>query len=348
MRSTCRPATQILARRTVQADRQGREPDAVEATCSPISCRAPAAWRCRSALSTALDAAALLNALDRYPFGCSEQITSRAMPLLYVNELASAAHLALDDADRPAHPRRHRPRCWRGRARTARSGCGRSGGDDVWLDAYVTDFLTRARERGFAVPDDRVQAGARPAAQLRRAPRRSPTRTAAASSPMRSTCWRATAPRRSATCATSPTPSSTTSRRRSPRRRSPRRSAMLGDRTRAERVYTRGARRASRRSPTLEFGRADYGSALRDAAALVTLASEGGAPRPTIDGAVARIEAARGAHAPTPRRRRTPGWCWPRARSAKDATRSSLDVDGETRAGRALPQPARGRADGSR
>src|SRR4029077_710294 len=27
------------------------------------------------------------------------------------------------------------------------------GGDDAWLDAYVTDFLTRARERGFALPD---------------------------------------------------------------------------------------------------------------------------------------------------------------------------------------------------
>ena len=27
------------------------------------------------------------------------------------------------------------------------------GGDDMWLDAYVTDFLTRARERNFAVPD---------------------------------------------------------------------------------------------------------------------------------------------------------------------------------------------------
>ena len=26
------------------------------------------------------------------------------------------------------------------------------GGDDLWLDAYVGDFLTRARERGFAVP----------------------------------------------------------------------------------------------------------------------------------------------------------------------------------------------------
>ena len=42
-------------------------------------------------LSSALDPAALLAALDRYPFGCSEQITSRALPLLYVNDLASAA-----------------------------------------------------------------------------------------------------------------------------------------------------------------------------------------------------------------------------------------------------------------
>jgi uncharacterized protein YfaS (alpha-2-macroglobulin family) len=27
------------------------------------------------------------------------------------------------------------------------------GGDDALLDAYVTDFLTRAKERGFTVPD---------------------------------------------------------------------------------------------------------------------------------------------------------------------------------------------------
>src|SRR5262249_61330331 len=27
------------------------------------------------------------------------------------------------------------------------------GGNDVWLDAYVTDFLTRARERKIAVPE---------------------------------------------------------------------------------------------------------------------------------------------------------------------------------------------------
>ena len=45
--------------------------------------------------------------------------------------------------------------------------------------------------------------------------------------------------------------------------------------------------------PVLEYGRIDYGSNLRDAAALVTLASEGGAQRPMIVNAVERVEAAR-------------------------------------------------------
>ena len=31
------------------------------------------------------------------------------------------------------------------------------GGDDAWLDAYVTDFLTRARARGFSISDDQFK-----------------------------------------------------------------------------------------------------------------------------------------------------------------------------------------------
>src|SRR5262249_37631558 len=45
--------------------------------------------------------------------------------------------------------------------------------------------------------------------------------------------------------------------------------------------------------PALEYGRIDYGSKLRDAAALVTLASEGGLQRPMIVNAVERVEVAR-------------------------------------------------------
>src|SRR5262249_40856083 len=77
---------------------------------------------------------------------------SRALPLLYVNELAVEAHLALDTAI----DQRIRDAIDRLLARQGADGSfglWSAGGDDAWLDAYVTDFLTRARERGFAVPD---------------------------------------------------------------------------------------------------------------------------------------------------------------------------------------------------
>jgi uncharacterized protein YfaS (alpha-2-macroglobulin family) len=101
----------------------------------------------------AIDAPAVLAALDRYPYGCSEQTVSRALPLLYVNRLASAEHLALDpDVD-------GRIKAAIDREMTRQSSNGAFGlwaadaqNDDVWLDAFVTDFLTRARERNFVVP----------------------------------------------------------------------------------------------------------------------------------------------------------------------------------------------------
>src|SRR5262249_35922373 len=67
---------------------------------------------------------------------------------------------------------------------------------------------------------------------------------------------------------------------------------MLGDRTRAERVFG-VALQSLAGEPVLEYGRTDYGSTLRDAAAPVALASGGNAPRATIVSAVERVEAAR-------------------------------------------------------
>src|SRR6202008_254244 len=86
-------------------------------------------------MSTALDAATLLKALDRYPFGCSEQVTSRAIALLYVNELDAEAHLALDSAID------QRVRDAIGRLLTRQGSNGSfglwsAGGDDAWLDSY--------------------------------------------------------------------------------------------------------------------------------------------------------------------------------------------------------------------
>jgi uncharacterized protein YfaS (alpha-2-macroglobulin family) len=54
--------------------------------------------------------------------------------------------------------------------------------------------------------------------------------------------------------------------------------AMLGDRVRSEKAFN-GALGALPQDPKADSGRTDYGSPLRDAAALVTLAAEGDAPK---------------------------------------------------------------------
>ena len=134
----------------------------------------------------ALDAPALLAALQRYPYGCSEQTVSIAMPLLYVNRLASIEHLGVD----PDLDARINQAIERELSRQSASGAfgmwsADSNDDDVWLDAFVTDFLTRARERNFAVsnkPSIRRSTGC----ATRSSTRPSRTRTIPPRSPMRS------------------------------------------------------------------------------------------------------------------------------------------------------------------
>jgi hypothetical protein len=323
-----RPATQILARRTVKPLARGESltlSNDVLADFVPGSTSVALS----AGISTALDAAALLAALDRYPFGCSEQIASRALPLLYVNDLANAAHLALDTA----LDQRIRDSIDRLLARQGSNGSfglWSAGGDDVWLDSYVSDFLTRARERGFAVPDtgfrlalDRLRNfvvnaqdpskdggrnlayalyvlarnGAAPVGDLRYY---ADTKLDAIATPI------AKAQIASAL-------------------------GMLGDRGRAERVYA-AALASMAPQPVLDYGRRDYGSALRDAAALVTLASEGGAARATVSGAVERVEASRGLSPYTSTQENA--WMVLAARAlAKDAQSISLDVGGEQHQG---------------
>jgi alpha-2-macroglobulin len=285
-----KPATQVLARRSIRTLVKG---ESLTLTADMFSdlVQGTGSVSLSVGLSTALDAATILQALDRYPHGCSEQITSRAMPLLYVNELAAGAKLAQDEN----LDQRIRDAIERLLARQGSNGSfglWSAGGDDAWLDAYVTDFLTRAREKGFAVPDvlfksalDRVRNsvvnanepekdggrnlayglyvlarnGAAPIGDLRYL---ADTKLKDLATPIAKAQLAAAL-------------------------------ALVGDRNRAERVYA-SALEDLNPKPVLVFGRVDYGSALRDAAALVSLGAEGNAPRATISQAVMRVEAARG------------------------------------------------------
>jgi len=99
-----------------------------------------------------LDAPGLLSALDRYPYGCTEQVTSQALPLLYHGPVAQALGLGsaervtqrIDEAIEQVLTRQ---------ASNGSFGLWQAGSGDFWLDAYVSDFLSRARDKGHAVPD---------------------------------------------------------------------------------------------------------------------------------------------------------------------------------------------------
>ena len=100
-----------------------------------------------------LDVPGILAALDRYPYGCAEQTTSRAMPLVYLDDVARSIGIASDTEIKE----RVQGAVQRVLADQAASGSfglwGPEGaGNDLWLDAYVTDFLTRATDKGYDVP----------------------------------------------------------------------------------------------------------------------------------------------------------------------------------------------------
>ena len=83
-----------------------------------------------------------------------EQTVSRAMPLLYANRLASLENLGVD----PDLAARVKQAIEREMSRQSANGAfgmwaADSGDDDAWLDAFVTDFLTRAREQKFVVAE---------------------------------------------------------------------------------------------------------------------------------------------------------------------------------------------------
>ena len=98
------------------------------------------------------DAPGLLASLDRYPYGCTEQVTSKALPLLYMSAIAEP--LGLGNKDRIAL-RIDQSITQVLTRQTSNGAFGLWGAyaGDFWLDAYVTDFLSRARVAGHEVPE---------------------------------------------------------------------------------------------------------------------------------------------------------------------------------------------------
>ena len=284
-----KPSTQILARRTVKRLAPGQTLTLNDDLFADL---APGTAKLALSVtpSAALDVANLLQALDRYPLGCTEQIVSRALPLLYANELSVNLHLAVDtgldqriaDAIETVLARQGSEGAF---------GLWSPGGDDPWLDAYVTDFLTRARARGFSVPDEAFNLAIdRLRNYVSTAPEPATDGGLALAYALYVLARNGVAPvgdvRYLADAKINDLKTATAKAEVGAAL------AMLGDRIRAEKVFDIAVGSLAKQ-PTIEIGRTDYGSPLRDAAAVVMLAAEGDAAKPVLVNATQRVDAAR-------------------------------------------------------
>lgn len=239
-----------------------------------------------------MDVPGLLTALDRYPYGCAEQTVSRALPLLYVNDVASQIGIAADQEVK-ARIDGAIARVFDMQDASGSFGAWGPSDTNVWLTSYVTDFLTRAREAGYKVRDlpfrqalDRIQnyalnsdqvegGGEERAYALYVLARNGRAPVGELRYEVDTRLDRFTTPLAKAQLGAA--------------------LAMVGDKDRAERAF--GAALDALDAPgKLNVARSDYGSEVRDGAALLTLATEARVVRtetPRLVNVVSRAYASR-------------------------------------------------------
>jgi uncharacterized protein YfaS (alpha-2-macroglobulin family) len=106
------------------------------------------------------DVPGLLKWLDKYPYGCIEQTSSRAMPLLFFNDLAGMAGLPTDKA---LHDREQQAvdSVLDMQNYAGNFGMWGPGSDaDPWISAFALDFLMQAKAKNYVVPNDALRRGA--------------------------------------------------------------------------------------------------------------------------------------------------------------------------------------------
>ncbi len=316
-----RPAYPSIRRRTVQTLQPGQ---GVTLNADLLADLVPGTGRVAVSVrpDAALDVPGLLLALDRYRFACSEQLTSRALPLLYLDELAGDG---LDLEHKPAEVIPEAiARIVARQGANGSFGLWSAGGNDLFLDAYVMDFLTRARERGQPVPDQpftqgldwlrnnvaMAGEGSGPtaeglayAAYVLARNGRAPLGDLRYVADTR--LEEVTTPFARANIAAG--------------------LAMLGDRARAERVFAAALEMIPTATEAVSVGRADFGSPLRDAAGVATLAAEAGFPA-LASTARSRLAAAAAGVGRTSTQEDS--WLLMAARAARGADGVVLDVDG--------------------
>lgn len=104
-----------------------------------------------------LDLASVLGGLARYPYGCTEQIASAALPLIQMPKLAAMVlpeRARDEDSDPTETVQKTITRILNRQDSEGAFGMWSAGqGGDTWLNAHSTEFLSMARAAGYEVPD---------------------------------------------------------------------------------------------------------------------------------------------------------------------------------------------------
>lgn len=96
------------------------------------------------------DAAGMIAGLDRYPYGCTEQTISKALPLVYAEMVAERTGITMDPEVK-GRVQKAIDRVFEMQDSSGAFGSWGPSSTNMWLTAYAADFLTRAREAGYKV-----------------------------------------------------------------------------------------------------------------------------------------------------------------------------------------------------
>ena len=105
-----------------------------------------------------IDVPSLLQSLYQYPYGCTEQLSSVAFPLVYFKDPALLGRLPQDRAVAERVQNAINTILDRQDA-SGEFGLWRAGDGEAsaWLNVYALDFLVHAKEAGFIAPDGALQ-----------------------------------------------------------------------------------------------------------------------------------------------------------------------------------------------
>jgi uncharacterized protein YfaS (alpha-2-macroglobulin family) len=308
---TARPAVTSVSRRELPPGQTLTVP------ADALAAYLPGTGRVTVSVNSAapFDAGALMRALEAWPYACLEQVVSAALPLVFLEDEA------LLGADRAARLQGAVNAVLEKQRYDGSFGLwSANDSPEAWLSAYAAEFLLRARRAGATVSEPALAAALRSLAETTEDPPRRPWQRASQAYALYALAL-AGQPRPGAMRVLADQGSALLP---SPLSRGQLGAALLlaGDRGRGEALL-----RDAAADPAREWSGEDYGSTVRDAAALIVLARETGAVADRIPALLDRLPA----DTVTPARTSTQEQAWAVAAAAllgRDGQPAALAANG--------------------